>query len=68
MPASTVFAASHVLLTVLVLTVALLGVRAVTEVLGLNYSRRLRVFLDRTILVGLVLFGVLVVLRFEALA
>jgi uncharacterized membrane protein YdcZ (DUF606 family) len=68
MLASTLFAAAPVLFTVLVLTVALLAVRAVTEVLGVNHSRRLRLFLNRTILVALVLFGVLVVVRFEALA
>jgi succinate dehydrogenase hydrophobic anchor subunit len=68
MLASTLFAAAPVLFTVLVLTAALLAVRAVTEVLDLNHSRRLRLLLNRTILVGLVLFGVLVVVRFEALA
>jgi hypothetical protein len=66
MLASTLFAAAPVLFTVLVLTAALLAVRAITEVLDVSHS--LRLLLTRTILVGLVLFGVLVVVRFEALA
>jgi hypothetical protein len=68
MPASTAFAAAPVLFTLLVLTVALLAIRAATDVLGVGRSRCRRLFLDRTILIGLVLFGVLVVVRFEALA
>ena len=68
MLASTVFAAAPVLFTVLVLTVALLAVRVVTGELGENHSRRLHRVLDGTILVALVLFGLLVVVRFEALA
>jgi hypothetical protein len=68
MLASTVFAAAPVLCTVLVLTVALLTVRVVTGELGVDHSRRLSRVLNGTILVALVLFAVLVVLRFEALA
>ena len=68
MLASTVFAAAPVLFTVLILTVALLAVRVVTRELGVDHSRRLRRVLDGTILVALVLFGLLVVVRFEALA
>ena len=68
MLASTVFAAAPVLFTVLVLTVALLALRAVTGEQGAHLTRRLRLVLDRTILAAVVLFGVLVVVRFESLA
>jgi hypothetical protein len=40
----------------------------VTRELGVDHSRRLRRVLDGTILVALVLFGLVVVVRFEALA
>ena len=65
---STVFAAAPVLFTVLILTVALLAVRAVTGEQGVNLSRRLGRVLDGTILAALVLCGLLVVVRFESLA
>jgi hypothetical protein len=68
MPASTVLTSGPVLCTVLVLTVALLALRAVTGEQGAHLTRRLRLVLDRTILAAVVLFGVLVVVRFESLA
>jgi hypothetical protein len=68
MLASTVLAAPPVLCTVLVLAVALLALRAVTREQGVNHARRLGLVLDATILVALMLFAVLVVVRFESLA
>jgi hypothetical protein len=65
---STVLTSAPVLCTVLVLTVALLALRAVTGEQGVDLTRRLCLVLDRTILAALVLFGVLVVVRFASLA
>jgi hypothetical protein len=65
---ATVLTSAPVLFTVLVLSVALLALRAVTREQGVNLTRRLSRVIDRTILAALVLFGVLVVIRFESLA
>jgi hypothetical protein len=68
MPVSTVLAAAPLLFGVLVVTVALLGIRAVTQALGLRLPPRLRPVLGATVLGALVLFALLVIVRFKALA
>jgi hypothetical protein len=68
MSVSTVLTSAPVLFTVLVVTLALLALRAVTGEQGVHLTRRLCLVLDRTILAAVVLFGVLVVVRFESLA
>jgi hypothetical protein len=66
--AATVLSSAPALCTVLVLTVALLALRVVAGEGIVNLTRRVSFVLDRVILAALVLFGVLVVVRFESLA
>jgi hypothetical protein len=65
---ASLLTSAPVLFTVLVLTVALFALRAVSGEQGVHLTRRLSLVLDRTILVALLLVGVLVVARFESLA